>query len=165
MNFRFILKIFSIFVVLSAQEKDFNKNHDLDLERLKWEVVKKNIEAAVTRGEINPDKAVEHYNFYRKKEEIDLIPRDNMVLDYHFKKLGIEDLTTVKDDLLQKGIEESQIEATLGGILRLIKAIKSDNQNINTYPRLEAYFRDRLSLKNSQVKYIMEYSKNLAVLN
>lgn len=165
MNFRFIIRIFSILVVLSAQEKDFNKNHDLDLERLKWEVVKKNIEAAVTRGEINPDKAVEHYNFYRKKEEIDLIPRDNMVLDYHFKKLGIEDLTTVKDDLLQKGIEESQIEATLGGILRLIKAIKSDNQNINTYPRLEAYFRDRLSLKNSQVKYIMEYSKNLAVLN
>ena len=41
MNFRFIIKIFSIFVVLSAQEKDFSKNHDLDLERLKWEVVKK----------------------------------------------------------------------------------------------------------------------------
>ena len=165
MNFRFIIRIFSILFVLSAQEKDFNKNHDLDLERLKWEVVKKNIEAAVTRGEIKPDKAVEHYNFYRKKEEIDLIPRDNMVLDYHFKKLGIEDLTTVKDDLLQKGIEESQIEATLGGILRLIKAIKSDSQNVNTYPRLEAYFRDRLSLKKSQVKYIMRYSKNLAGLN
>ena len=165
MNFRFILKIFSIFVVLSAQEKDFNKNQDLDLERLKWEVVKKNIEAAVTRGEINPDKAVEHYNFYRKKEEIDLIPRDNMVLEYHFKKLGIQDLTTVKDDLLQKGIEESQIEATLGGILRLVKSIKSDSQNVSTYPRLEAYFRERLSLKNSQVKYIMEYSENLAGLN
>ena len=165
MNFRFTLKIFSIFVVLSAQEKDFNKNHDLDLERLKWEVVKKNIEEAVARGEISPDKAVDHYSFYRNREEIDLIPRDNVVLEYHFKKLGIEDLTTIKDDLLQKGIEESQIEATLGGILRLVKSIKSDSQNVSTYPRLEAYFRDRLSLKNSQVKYIMEYSKNLAGLN
>ena len=165
MNFRFILKIFSIFVVLSAQEKDFNKNHDLELERLKWEVVKKNIEDAVARGEISPDKAVDHYNFYRNREEIDLIPRDNVVLEYHFKKLGIEDLTTIKDDLLQKGIEESQIEATLGGILRLVKSIKSDSQNVSTYPRLEAYFRERLSLKNSQVKYIMEYSENLAGLN
>ena len=165
MNFRFILKIFSIFVVLSAQEKDFNNNHDLDLERLKWEVVKKNIEDAVARGEISPDKAVDHYNFYRNREEIDLIPRDNVVLEYHFKKLGIEDLTTIKDDLLQKGIEESQIEATLGGILRLVKSIKSDSQNVSTYPRLEAYFRERLSLKNSQVKYIMEYSENLAGLN
>ena len=88
-----------------------------------------------------------------------------MVLEYHFKKLGIEDLTTIKDDLLQKGIEESQIEATLGGILRLVKSIKSDSQNVSTYPRLEAYFRERLSLKNSQVKYIMEYSENLAGLN
>ena len=165
MNFRFILKIFSIFVVLSAQEKDFNNNHDLDLERLKWEVVKKNIEGAVARGEISPDKAVDHYNFYRNREEIDLIPRDNVVLEHHFKKLGIEDLTTIKDDLLQKGIEESQIEATLGGILRLVKSIKSDSQNVSTYPRLEAYFRERLSLKNSQVKYIMEYSENLAGLN
>tara|TARA_Y100000591_G_scaffold288271_1_gene272386 strand:- start:3042 stop:3539 length:498 start_codon:yes stop_codon:yes gene_type:complete len=165
MNFRFILKIFSIFVVLSAQEKDFNKNHDLELERLKWEVVKKNIEDAVARGEISPDKAVDHYNFYRNREEIDLIPRDNVVLEHHFKKLGIEDLTTIKDDLLQKGIEESQIEATLGGILRLVKSIKSDSQNVSTYPRLEAYFRERLSLKNSQVKYIMEYSENLAGLN
>ena len=165
MNFRFILKIFSIFVVLSAQEKDFNNNHDLDLERLKWEVVKKNIEDAVARGEISPDKAVDHYNFYRNREEIDLIPRDNVVLQHHFKKLGIEDLTTIKDDLLQKGIEESQIEATLGGILRLVKSIKSDSQNVSTYPRLEAYFRERLSLKNSQVKYIMEYSENLAGLN
>ncbi len=165
MNFRFILKIFSIFVVLSAQEKDFNNNHDLDLERLKWEVVKKNIEDAVARGEISPDKAVDHYNFYRNREEIDLIPRDNVVLEHHFKKLGIEDLTTIKDDLLQKGIEESQIEATLGGILRLVKSIKSDSQNVSTYPRLEAYFRERLSLKNSQVKYIMEYSENLAGLN
>ena len=51
MNFRFIIKIFSIFIVLSAQEKDFDKNHDLDLERLNG-LVKKTLKLAVARGEI-----------------------------------------------------------------------------------------------------------------
>lgn len=162
MNFRFIINIFSFTLIVNAQEQDFNTKHARDVERFKWEVVKKNIEAAVHRGEINPNKAQEHYNFYRKKEEIDLIPRNNTVLENHFKKLGLEDLNIIKDQLVNQGITENQLEAVLGGILCLTNAIKSDNQNFNMYPRLEAYFRERLSLKNSQVKYIMKYSKNLA---
>ena len=165
MYFIVIFNILAIFTILIAQEQDFDKNHVRDLERLKWEVVKKNIEAAVARGEIIPNKAEEHYSFYRKREEIDLIPRHNTVLDNHFKNLGVEDLDIVRDDLLNEGIEEYQIEAVLGGILQLIKAIKSDSYNVNTYPRLETYFRDRLALKNSQVKYIMQYSNNLAGFN
>ena len=165
MYFIFIFNIITIFNILVAQEQDFDKKHVRDLERLKWEVVKKNIEAAVARGEINPNKAEEHFSFYRKREEIDLIPRHNKVLDNHFKNLGVEDLDIVRDDLLNEGIEEYQMEAVLGGILRLTKAIKSDSQKVNRYPRMKSYFRDRLSLNKTHVNYIMKYSKNLAGIN
>ena len=83
-------------------------------------------------------------------------------LENSWNTILVEYLNIIKDQLVNQGITENQLEAVLGGILCLTNAIKSDNQNFNMYPRLEVYFRERLSLKNSQVKYIMKYSKNLA---
>ena len=162
MIFRYKIILLAFTVILNAQRKDFNTNHDHDVERFKWEIVKKNIEAAVYRGEIKPEKAQEHYNFYRQKEEINLIPRKDTVLENHFKKLGIEDIKIIKNQLVQKGIGEDKLDAVLGGILRLTNMFKSDNEVFEMYPRMESYFKTRLSLSNAQVQYIIKYSKKLA---
>ena len=64
--------------------------------------------------------------------------------------------------MVQKGIGEDKLDAVLGGILRLTNMFKSDNEVFEMYPRMESYFKTRLSLSNAQVQYIIKYSKKLA---
>ncbi len=80
----------------------------------------------------------------------------------HFKKLGISDLNRIKNSLLDNGITDSQLDAVLGGMVRLIHGSKADGKDFEMNPRLQVYFQDRIGLNQEQVLYVMDVSVRIA---
>ena len=86
----------------------------------------------------------------------------NTELAAHFKKLGISDLNRIKNGLLDNGITDSQLDAVLGGMVRLIHGSKADGKDFEMNPRLQVYFQDRIGLNQEQVLYVMDVSVRIA---
>ena len=89
--------------------------------------------------------------------------KKDIVLENNFKRIGIDNLNKLKNELLDQDIALSQLDAVLGGMLRLIYAAKSDKENFGMNPRIEAYFKDRLDLTDAQVKYIIVLANKIAI--
>ncbi len=153
-----------IFIILpfflNAQRNGVDRNHIND--RLRFQAVKEKMEKAVENGNITREQADERYKQYRAKQTLSSTVKQDRVLADHYKKLGINNLEKTKNKLLDQGIPSSQIDAVLGGLLRLVHAAKMDKENFEMNPRIEAYFKDRLELTDSQVGYIMRYARRLA---
>ena len=71
----------------------------------------------------------------------------------------------MKNKLLDRGISSSQLDAVLGGMLRLVHAARTDGENFKMNPRIEAYFKDRLGLANPQIEYLMGLATKIADLS
>ena len=139
-----------------------------------WEGFQKRIEAAVEQGLITPEQARERYAGFRKRMghrndenlgsgRMNLNRREqNTELAAHFKKLGISDLNRIKNGLLENGITDSQLDAVLGGMVRLIHGAKADEEDFEMNPRIQAYFLDRIGLNQEQVLYVMDVSVRIA---
>ncbi len=156
-------KIILIIFISSLNAQGQFSDKENDNKRLKWEQIKKKIEAAVERGEIKPDKAKDHYQYYREREMAASNRKKDIVLENNFKRIGIDNLNKLKNELLDQDIALSQLDAVLGGMLRLIYAAKSDKENFGMNPRIEAYFKDRLDLTDAQVKYIIVFANKIAI--
>ena len=136
-----------------------------------WEGFQRRIEIAVERGEITREQADEHYVEFRRRMgqrnddrgRMNLNRREqNTELAAHFKKLGISDLNRIKNGLLDNGITDSQLDAVLGGMVRLIHGSKADGKDFEMNPRLQVYFQDRIGLNQEQVLYVMDVSVRIA---
>ena len=81
----------------------------------------------------------------------------------HYKKLGISDLNRIKNGLMKNGISDNQIDAVLGGMLRVIHAAKSEGDNFEMNPRIQSYFQDRIGLTQDQTQYVKDISIRIAI--
>ena len=152
--------LLSIPLSLTAQSSIVGKSHVED--RARWEGVRERIEIAVERGELTREEADERYARYRAKLAGTRTERRDPIMENHYEKFGISDLGLIKNGLLDQGIPASQLDAVLGGMLRLVHAAKIDGENFKMNPRIEIYFKDRLSLTDLQTEYVMGYSRRIA---
>ena len=150
-------------LILTAQSTVVGKSHVED--RARWEGLRERIEIAVERGELTREEADERYARYRAKLTRTRTERRDPIMENHYEKLGISDLGLIKNGLLDQGIPASQLDAVLGGMLRLVHAAKIDGENFKMNPRIEIYFKDRLGLTDLQTEYVMGYSRRIAAGN
>ena len=157
-------------MIMGQKSSDISNSDDKAL----WEGFQRRIEIAVEKGLITPEQAKERYAGFRKRMEhrngenlgsgrMNLNKREqNTELAAHFKKLGISDLSRIKNGLLDNGITDSQLDAVLGGMVRLIHGSKADGKDFEMNPRLQVYFQDRIGLNQEQVLYVMDVSVRIA---
>ena len=153
-------------MLMGQKSSDISNSDDKALR----EGFQRRIEIAVEKGLITPEQAKERYAGFRKRMEhrndenlgsgrMNLNRSEqNTELAAHFKKLGISDLNRIKNGLLDNGITDSQLDAVLGGMVRLIHGSKADGKDFEMNPRIQAYFLDSIGLNQEQVRYVMDVS-------
>ena len=155
--------LLSIPLSLTSQSSIVGKSHVGD--RARWEGVRERIEIAVERGELTREEADERYARYRAKLAGTRTERRDPIMENNYEKLGVSDLGLIKNGLLDQGIPANQLDAVLGGMLRLVHAAKIDGENFKMTPRIEVYIKDRLGLTDLQTEYVMGYSRRIAAGN
>ena len=157
-------------ILMGQKSSDISNSDDKALR----EGFQRRIEIAVEKGLITPEQAKERYAGFRKRMEhrndenlgsgrMNLNRSEqNTELAARYKKLGISDLNRIKNGLLDNGITDSQLDAVLGGMVRLIHGSKADGENFEMSPRIQAYFLDSIGLNQEQVLYVMDVSVRIA---
>ena len=157
---KLIIMICTLTLLLNAQQSTSMPMDKLD-DQKKWEVLRQRIETAVDKGDISREEADKRYASFRARATGQRVERKDLVMESHFKRLGIQDLDKLKNRLLDHGIPAEQLGAVLGGMLRLVHAVKLDRDNYKMNPRIEAYFKDRLGLTNSQADQALLISREI----
>jgi hypothetical protein len=157
---KFIIMMCILPLLLNAQQSTSMPKEGLD-DRKKWEVLRQRIEIAVDKGDISREEADKRYASFRARANGQRVERKDPVMEGHFKRLGIEDLDKLKNRLLDHGISADQLDAVLGGMLRLVHAVKLDRDNYTMNPRIESYFKDRLGLTDSQANQVLLISRDI----
>ena len=148
-----ILLLYLPLVIVAQNSLEKSRVED----RAKWVGVRERIEGAVERGEITREQADERYAEFRRR----MAMRDTDTVG-HYEKLGIKDLNRIKNALMKNGISNSQLDAVLGGMLRVIHAAKAEGDNFEMNPRVQAYFQDRIGLAQDQTQYVKDISIRIA---
>ena len=172
-----IKKIIAILVVylpliLAAQRSSEKDN--LINDKALWEGLRERIESTVERGEMTREEANERYAGFRRRmtqrKEGNRSPgriargknEQGANIEGHFRRFGVNDLNPIKNGLIENGITHNQLDAVLGGMLRVIHATKAEGRNFEMNPRIQAYFQDRLGLTQDQVQYVKDVSLRIA---
>ena len=148
-----ILLLYLPLVIVAQNSLEKSRVED----RAKWVGVRERIEGAVERGEITREQADERYAEFRRR----MAMGDTDIVG-HYEKLGIKDLNRIKNALMKNGISNSQLDAVLGGMLRVIHAAKAEGDNFEMNPRVQAYFQDRIGLAQDQTQYVKDISIRIA---
>ena len=117
----------------------------------RWEDLRYNVETAVSKGDISREDANKRYAMFRARVSGQRVERKDPVLERYFKRYGIEDIDNLKNRILDQGIPADQLDAVLGGMLRLAHSIKLDGINYKINPRFQVYFEERLGMTKSQI--------------
>ena len=127
-------------------------------DRAIWVGFRERIEGADERGEITREQADERYAGFRRR----MAMRGTDIVG-HYEKLGVSDLNRIKNGLMKNGISDNQIDAVLGGMLRVIHAAKAEGDNFEMNPRVQSYFQDRIGLTQDQTQYVKDVSIRIAI--
>ena len=157
---KIIILIFPLLLI--AQRSSSVRGQSPDM--IEWVKLREKIEKAVERGDITREDADKTYSQYRSRMSGIKHVRQDPVIENHFKDLGVDDLNELKNDMLDEGIPGPQLDAILGGMLRLVHAARIDGANFKMNPRIEAYFKDRLELADPQIDYLMDVARRIADL-
>ena len=162
----FYIKVTRVIVVffplmLNAQDSLLTQNDKLS-KREKWKILRQKTERDVDKGEISREDADKKYSRFRSHLLGKKAERKDPVLEYHFKKFGIDDIDQLKNHLLDKHIPIDKLDAVLGGMLRLVHYFKSEGNNQKINPRLETYFKGRLGLTSYHTTQVYKTAKKIA---
>ena len=152
-----IISILLLYLPLVIVAQNSLENSRIE-DRAIWEGFQRRIEGAVERGEMTQEQARESYAGFRRR----MAMRDTDIVG-HYEKLGIKDLNRIKNALMKNGISDNQIDAVLGGMLRVIHAAKSEGDNFEMNPRVQSYFQDRIGLTQDQTQYVKDISIRIAI--
>lgn len=79
----------------------------------------------------------------------------------HYKKVGVDDLESVKQALSDAGIPEDKMSGALGGLIRTIHGAREEPGS-EMDPKMNAYFATKLQLTDAQIAYIDTLSRHIA---
>ena len=148
-----ILLLYLPLVIVAQNSLESSKIEDKAI----WERFQRRIEGAVERGEMTQEQARESYDGFRRR----MAMRGTDIVG-HYNKLGISDLNRIKNALIKSGISDNQLDAVLGGMLRIIHPAKAEGYNFEMNPRLQSYFQDRIGLTKDQTQYVKDISIRIA---
>jgi hypothetical protein len=124
----------------------------------------KRIENSVRNGEMTRREADTRYVYYLQNN-LNRLKKKESVIKSNFQEVGVYDLDKIRNEMLIMDFPIGKIEPSLGGMLRVIHAMKKAKNNYKISPRLKAYFRERLELESYHIDYIMKKSKKIAQIN
>ena len=152
-----IISILLLYLPLVIVAQNSLENSRIE-DRAIWEGFQRRIEGAVERGDMTQEQARESYAGFRRR-----MAMHGTDIVGHYKKLGISDLNRIKNGLMKNGISDNQIDAVLGGMLRVIHAAKAEGDNFEMNPRVQSYFQDRIGLTQDQTQYVKDISIRIAI--
>ena len=121
----------------------------------------KRIENSVRNGEMTRREADSRYVYYLQNNLNRLKKKESVIKD-NFQEVGVYDLDKIRNEMLIMDFPVGKIEPSLGGMLRVIHAMKKGKNRYKISPRLKAYFSERLELESYHIDYIMKKSKKIA---
>ena len=124
----------------------------------------KRIENSVRNGEMTRREADTRYVYYLQNN-LNRLKKKESVIKSNFQEVGVYDLDKIRNEMLIMDFPIGKIEPSLGGMLRVIHAMKKAKNKYKISPRLKAYFRERLELESYHIDYIMKKSKKIAQVN
>ena len=124
----------------------------------------KRIENLVRNGEMTRREADSRYVYYLQNN-LNRLKKKESVIKSNFQEVGVYDLDKIRNEMLIMDFPIEKIEPSLGGMLRVIHAMKKAKNKYKISPRLKAYFRERLELESYHIDYIMKKSKKIAQIN
>ena len=124
----------------------------------------KRIENSVRNGEMTRKEADSRYVYYLQNN-LNRLKKKESVIKSNFQEVGVYDLDKIRNEMLIMDFPIGKIEPSLGGMLRVIHAMKKAKNKYKISPRLKAYFRERLELESYHIDYIMKKSKKIAKIN
>ena len=124
----------------------------------------KRIENSVRNGEMTRREADNRYVYYLQNN-LNRLKKKESVIKSNFQEVGVYDLDKIRNEMLIMDFPIGKIEPSLGGMLRVIHAMKKAKNKYKISPRLKAYFRERLELESYHIDYIMKKSKKIAKIN
>ena len=103
----------------------------------------KQIENSVRNGEMTRREADSRYVYYLQNN-LNRLKKKESVIKNNFQEVGVYDLDKIRNEMLIMGFPVGKIEPSLGGMLRVIHAMKKGKNKFEISPRLKSYFRERL---------------------
>ena len=152
-----IISILLLYLPLVIVAQNSLENSRIE-DRAIWEGFQRRIESAIERGEMTQEQARESYAGFRRR-----MAMHGTDIVGHYEKLGISDLNRIKNGLMKNGISDNQLDAVLGGMLRVIHAAKAEGDNFEMNPRVQSYFQDRIGLTQDQTQYVKDISIRIAI--
>ena len=122
------------------------------------------IESSVRNGEMTRREADSRYVYYLQNN-LNRLKKKKSVIKKNFQEVGVYDLDKIRNEMLIMDFPTGKIEPSLGGMLRVIHAMKKGKNKNEISPRLQSYFQERLELRSYQIKYIMKKSEKIAQIN
>ena len=122
------------------------------------------IENSVRNGEMTRREADSRYVYYLQNN-LNRLKKKESVIKNNFQEVGIYDLDKIRNEMLIMDFPAKKIEPSLGGMLRVIHAMKKGKNKYEISPRLQSYFQERLELRSYQIDYIMKKSEKIAQTN
>ena len=124
----------------------------------------KRIENSVRNGEMTRREADSRYVYYLQNN-LNRLKKKESVIKSNFQEVGVYDLDKIRNEMLIMDFPIGKIEPSLGGMLRVIHAIKKGKNRYKLSPRLKSYFKERLELESFHIDYIMKKSEKIAQIN
>ncbi len=115
------------------------------------------LKAAVARGEMTEEEA------WAKWRKINEAADRDAGIKGHYKKMGVstETLDRIRIALEESGLEDKQVEQALGGMLRVIHAMRSEGEGYELDPRLRNYFGKRVGLSDEQIELVQGVARRI----
>lgn len=124
----------------------------------------KRIENSVRNGEMTRREADSRYVYYLQNN-LNRLKKKESVIKSNFQEVGVYDLDKIRNEMLIMDFPIGKIEPSLGGMLRVIHAMKKGKNRYKLSPRLKSYFKERLELENYHIDYIIKKSEKIAQIN
>ena len=124
----------------------------------------KRIENSVRNGEMTRREADSRYVYYLQNN-LNRLKKKESVIKSNFQEVGVYDLDKIRNEMLIMDFPIGKIEPSLGGMLRVIHAMKKGENRYKLSPRLKSYFKVRLELENYHIDYILKKSEKIAQIN
>jgi hypothetical protein len=122
------------------------------------------IETSVRGGEMTREEADSRYLYYLQNN-LNRLKKKDSVIKNQYGEVGVYNLDKIRNEMLNRNFPVEKIEASLGGMLRVVHAIKKEKDDYEISSRMESYFKERLGLRNYHINYIVKKSKEIARTN
>ena len=122
------------------------------------------IESSVRNGEMTRREADSRYVYYLQNN-LNRLKKKESVIKSNFQEVAVYDLDKIRNEMLIMDFPIWKIEPSLGGMMRVIHAMKKGKNRYKLSPRLKSYFKERLELESFHIDYIMKKSEKIAQIN